>query len=476
VLLLTGMLTVCVPGWLTADLKRSQQPNWYLGLGLVFFLICAGVVWLAWRTDENCYRSRWRWLTLAGLVVLPNLGNIWLRTTWIAPGNAVPGSLFGRDGDVQLFYSYGHQFAAGFWPKNFQGQYMEYPQFALFLFLGGAILAGSLDTFVWLFPSLILLFELGAAFALFGIGLKQNQPRAAYIFAVLLATCPFLYGFGYTRFDIAPTALLLAGIYFFLPAPKTPRSDAAKLKRVLVRTELSSGGIVAGVLAKWLPAIAWPWLAMVYVRKRLWLQLGVFVEVAVGLTAITLLPFYLWNSTAFWYPYQYQGSRHLIGESFWFLVQNFFLDPAHAVPDKPWAEPTHIFLGNNTLLAAQIALTLLLFGLSGWRLGRVRDDSEWARWAGAGLVGVAVFTLANRVFSPQYIVLLVWVWAAALLLRPLGWKKTLVGSAALIGASGANFLTFLLGAYPDGWVTASTMFFLIGFLLSGWLFYRLQAA
>lgn len=463
-----GVVGAFVPAILTADLKRYQQPNWYIGLGLVYFLVLAAVAWLSFRFgDEKQYTTRWRWLLLAILVLVPNLCNIWIRATFTAPGNTTLGSLFGRDGDVQLFFSYGQQFANGIYPKNFQGQYMEYPQFALFLFWIGAKLAGTLETFVWLFPTLMLIFELGSAAALYGIGKKLKQAQAAYFLAVCAATCPFLYGFAYTRFDIAPTTLLLGGVYFFLPN---------KQKTQNIQAGLASAGVTAGALTKWLPAIAWSFFALSYLQKKQWRQLITSTVIAALLSLITLVPFYLWNSAAFWYPYQYQGSRHLIGESFWFLVQDWLLDPTHSVPDKPWAEPSQILLGNNKLLIAQIVLTLLILALSCWRLWRVKDNSEWSRWAGAGLIGVAVFTLANRVFSPQYIILLIWVWAAALILRPANWKTLVLGIAALTITSAANFLTFLLGAYPDGWVNASAILFAVGWIFSGWLLYQLLAS
>lgn len=471
-MLIAGVAGAYVPAILTRDLKRYQQPDWYIGLAVGYFLAIILVVWLAFRyTGELSYRSRWRWLSLALLVLLPNLYNIWIRATGAAP-NGAPGSLFGRDGDVQLFYSYGHQFASGLSPRNFQGQYMEYPQFALFVFTLGAILSGKIETFFWLFPLLMVLFELGAAAALFGIGLKSRQPRAAYLLAIVASTCPFLYGFAYTRFDIVPTAFLLAAIYFFLP-PANPPHATTKLGRMLINTELAGGGLTLGALTKWLPALASPWLAIAYLGRRQWLRFWIFSEVTLGLSLLTLLPFYFWNKAAFWYPYQYQSSRHLIGESFWFLVQNWFLDPTHAIPDKPWAEPAQILLSDSTLVVAQLALTLLVLGLSAWKLRRSPDATYWSGWAGAGLVGVAVFTLANRVFSPQYLILLVWVWTACLLLRPVGWKSLLGAVAALLTASAANFLTFLLGAYPVGWVNASTVMFAVAWIFSGWLLYRL---
>jgi len=115
----------------------------------------------------------------------------------------------------------------------------------------------------------------------------------------------------------------------------------------------------------------------------------------------------------------------------------------------------------------------LVFVLALWRLWQVREARPaMTRWAAAGLIGLTVFTLANRIFSPQYLVLLCWAWAAALILRPVGWKGLLVTLGLMALAAGANFEVYLLGAYPDTWVRDSAILFAAAFILSGWLLWR----
>lgn len=475
-LLISALLAAWLPVDWTRDLKRIKQAPLYAWLGLGYFLVYAFAVWWAFRraSKETAYRNKW--LALAGLVLLPNLLNIWLRSTAQLPDGSL---LFGRDADIGLFYKYAQDFAQGHFPTNFQGQYMEYPQFALFIFWFGYLLCGGQQAaFYWVFPVLLTVFQLGAAFALYGIGRKIGQARAAFLLAAFVAGCPALFSFSYTRFDVVPAAFLLASVYFFLPAA-SPESEKTltenpAYRKTLLKIALSGIMLTAGGLIKWLPAIITPWLVAAYVQARRWRQLFVFGGISLILTLLTVVPFYLWNAEAFWYPYKFQGSRKLIGESFWFLLQRDFFDPEHLTPEKPWGEPSKVILGNNKLLVAQLGLTLLVLALSFWRLWWVRRKAavDWSGWAAAGLIGVAVFTFANRIFSPQYLILLSWVWVAALLLRSAG-RFSLIATFALVSiVAAANFQVYLLGVYPEEWVRDSWIMFGAGWLLTGWLLWR----
>jgi len=447
-------------GW-TRDLKRYQQTNWYIGFGVAYLLVFVLVGWVVLRRSEETYRRKW--LSLGLLVLLPNLLNIWVRYSFeYEPGKP----LFGRDADIGLFYKYGHDFASGLTP-TFNGNYMEYPQFALFLFWVGERLAGgSAQNFYWVFPAWMQFWNLAAAYALYATGIKLGRGRTGWLLAAFTAVCPFLYLFNYTRFDIAPSAMLLLALYFFIPTPA--KEGSLNLKKTGYFQIIGVGlAVSAGFLAKWLPAVIAPWLAIAYARAKRWKELIIFGLSAVVLSLITMLPFLLANAEAFWYPYRFQGSRRMIGESFWFLVQYFFFDNTHTVPDKPWGEPSSIILGNNKLLVAQIGLLGFVFVLSVWKLWR--EKLAYEAWAAASLVGVAVFTLSNRIFSPQYLVLLLWVWAAAFLLQSSSWKKVAIYFTLAMVAAAANFLVFLLAAWTEEWLKYSVILFSVGWVLSGWL-------
>jgi Glycosyltransferase family 87 len=472
-LLSTAIATVLLQATFTRDLKRVQQPNWYIGLGVGYFIVFAlAGWWILRRQADSHYRNRW--LGLAVLVLIPNIINVWMRFSFeLAPGQ----SLFGRDADVGLFFKFGHDANSGLTP-TFQNRFMEYPQLALLLFqIGDFLVGGNPETFYWVFPAFMLVFQFGAAAALLGISRKLEQVRAGYLLAVFAATCPFLYLFNYTRFDIAPTAILLIAVYFFLP---NSSKEGLRGFKVLKPYQAVLSGLLTAIagLMKWLPAVIAPFFALAYLQAKRWRDLSLFTVSGLICTVVVLVPSYLSNSAAFWYPYQFQGERKLIGESFWYLVQYYLLDPNRTLPDRPWGEPKTILLDNSTLTLLQIGLTAIVLVLPLvflWlKKPKVSQNNLafFGQWAGYGLGAVAVFTLANRIFSPQFMVLIVWVFCAALLIKRLNWLAFGLAIALMTVSAGANFLVFLLGAFPDQWINYSVVLFATAWGFCVWLLVR----
>ncbi|MEI6047002.1 MAG: hypothetical protein WCS37_21855, partial [Chloroflexota bacterium] len=415
--------------------------------------------------DEVSYRRRW--LELTALVLLPNLFNIWLRdTSELKPGQ----SLFGRDADIGLYFDYGHAFAQGFSP-SYNGNPMEYPQFALLLFwIGERLAEGKLDNYYWAFPTWMLVWQVVAATSVYGIGLKVRRPQAGFLMAAFAANAPFLFQYNYTRFDMAPTALLLAAVYLFIPGRG---KEGFRLPRRY--NSLAAGlAIGMGFLTKWLPAVVTPFLAGAYIQSKKWRELVIMGALTGGLAVIIMLPFYLADPVAFWYPYKFQGSRKLVGESMWFLVQYHWLDPQKILPNRPWSESPVILLSNELLTAIQLGLVGGVFGLAAWRFWQIRRQFTLLCdcWAAAGLIGVVVFTLANRVYSPQFMVLLTWALGAVFVLSPVGWRGNLFFCGLMCFAGVTNYLVFHLGAFEEEWLRFSLLFFTSIWLLTGWLFWK----
>jgi hypothetical protein len=211
--------------------------------------------------------------------------------------------------------------------------------------------------------------------------------------------------------------------------------------------------IAAGALLKWLPGIFLPFVAGYYLRRRDWRAAAAVVGAATATLVIVLVPFYLWDAARFRHPYEFQASRALIGESAWFVVQYALLDPARALPARPWGEPPVILVGNGLITAVQVGLTALPLALAAWRARAA------AQWAALGLASVAIFTLTNRIFSPQFVIALGFTWAAALVVLRPGPRLLLGSLLALIAIGLGNFLVFPL--WPDGWVWASAGMFLL---------------
>ncbi len=230
-LLVLGLVVAWLPVDWTRNLKRPAQAPNYAWMSLVYTLVYGGATWWLWRSKGTEERFRRKWLALALLVFLPNLFNIWLR--YASPLTAIdPRPLFGRDADIGLFYGYGLDLTKGQWPLNQVGQFAEYPQLSFPFFWLGVVLSGSnLETFYWVFPVLMTFCQFGAAASLYGLGLKLGRARAAFLLAAWIAGCPALLIFGYTRFDAAPAALLLAGVYFAIPGDLRGEKGLAAARR-----------------------------------------------------------------------------------------------------------------------------------------------------------------------------------------------------------------------------------------------------
>jgi hypothetical protein len=70
-------------------------------------------------------------------------------------------------------------------------------------------------------------------------------------------------------------------------------------------------------------------------------------------------------------------------------------------------------------------------------------------------------------------VLIVWAWCGALLVSKTNWRNFGLAVAIITVSAGANFLVFLLGAFPDQWINYSLGLFGSAWFLSGWLLVRI---
>jgi hypothetical protein len=260
----------------------------------------------------------------------------------------------------------------------------------------------------------------------------------------------------------------LAAVYLFIPGRG---KEGYRLPR---RNNPAGLAIGMGFLTKWLPAVITPFMAGAYLQSKKWRELVIMGAVAGGLSLLIMLPFYLADPVALWYTYKFQGNRKLAGESMWFLVQYHWLDPQKTLPSRPWNEPELILLSNGLLTAIQLGLVAGVLGLAAWRLWQVRRQFALLcdRWAAAGLIGVVIFTLANRVYSPQFMILIAWALSAVLVLSSVGWRGNILFCSLLTLAGVANFLVFHLGAFEEEWLRFSLIFFVAIWVLTIWLLWK----
>lgn len=470
------IISVVLPLILMRHLLIEQQPYWYFGWGLIYAIGFGLASRHLLKQSEKAYQQRW--LALIVLIVLPQILNVWVRFIEItSTTNLRP--LFGRDFDVSLYLTYGHQFNNGQVP-NFFGTYMEYPQGALFIFALAEKLAGGQigQTFFWVFPLVMIAFQLMGAASVYGIGLKLGRARIAFLLAIFSSGAIFLLQYYDTRFDMAPTAMLLAAIYFFIPS-----KNHENFVKLIFSNGLAAGLLIGwGFTTKWLPAVAAVFLFLGLLQAKKWRIAAWFTIAASVFSLVVLLPFFFWNSAAFWYPVVWQSTRKMTGESFWYTVQYYFLDhhKRKAWPLHPYDPAPYNVLGDQTLVLIQLAMLLILIILAAlrfWNLGKwvsltkiwtAKDKftmSYFEGWAAMGLLGVVVFTLANRVFSVQFMILILWCFAAILVLRPVGWKSLTFFFVLVTVAGNANFLVFALMDYPKEWLYYTGIFFVVIWLV-----------
>jgi hypothetical protein len=377
---------------------------------------------VAWRAQER--------LRLAPILVL----SLAFQLGWIALHLHLGVSSI--DSAV-LYRRWGNSLLHGHYPDA------QYPPAAVLLFAFDALLGGGPTRTSHAF--VMIPFELVTVAAVWALRTR----RSAWL-AALVALWP-LNAFSWEfRFDLLPTALLALGLLYALRE----------------RWVLSGVLLGIGAAAKWTPALAVVLLAVWLVAGRRWRTAWAHV-LAFGLVFAGLhLPFLVWSPHHTLYSYRYFNGQGVTGESIWYLVlaplgrasvplHAFYL-PA-AVPD--WAKPLTV--------AAQV-VALLALGFAAWR---VRTSLR----AGVAVAAMApvLFLLLNRVFSPQYLVLMLVAWAVAGALLLDGRTDQLVLGVAIMAATTANALVYPHTLFQHNlWRAASAALFLVGLATTAWIVAR----
>ncbi len=381
--------------------------------------VAAAALFIAWRDQER--------LRLVPLLILA--GGYHLALVWSHMAADIP-----ADFDVSIFTSQGQSLLDGDYPRS------EYPTGAVSLF--------ALET--WLgddsarTPNALLMipFQLATVAAIWSLRTRWSAWLAA-----LVALWPLnLYAWEF-KFDLAPAALLAVGL------------------ALAYRERFGLAGIVLGMGAavKWTPALAalalFVWL-LTSRHARDGLRHAAGFVVAFG--ALTV-PFLAWEADDVLAAYEIQGERTITGESFPYLPLHALgqaelgEDFTHAAVVPDWADP-----------AATVVQLLLLAGVLviAWLV-----RGSLAAGVAVAALAPAVFLLTNRIFSAQFLVLLLVAWAVAIALVARTRREQLLLGAAAAGASLLNAFVYpyvLPG--PSGiWEPVSALMFAVALPLTGWL-------
>jgi hypothetical protein len=428
--------------WLSAV---ARSPHAALSAAVVVALVCErarggaplDVSW-AWPVTQGCvaaaalalaWRSQDR-LRLPVVLVLGcalELGLFLIHSHLHNPGDY---------DSVVLYPSQGNALLHGHYPRS------EYPPGAVGIFALEAWVSGG--TTRTANALLMVPFQLLTVAAIWR--LRTNW--SAW-FATLVALWPLNGFFWEFRFDLVPTAALAVGL-------------------ALAWRErwLAAGAVLGlGAAVKWTPALS----ALVFVlwlaasgRRRL---AGIHAAAFALAFLIVNLPFVAWQPSEVLAAYGRQGGRGITGESAPYLILRLF---GHAHPAYYFWDAAKVpSWADGVAVAVQLLLTAALL------VAAVLVRGEHTGAVVLAALAPTLFLLTNRVFSPQFFVLLLASWAVAGALICASRRQQLAVGIVALAASLANTLLFPTLAAPvpqfRDWTLYSLAVFITGFAVTVWL-------
>jgi hypothetical protein len=340
------------------------------------------------------------------------------------------------DYDSQVTYANeGNALLHGRYPHS------EYPPGAVLLFAFESLLGGGHTRVSHAF--VMVPFQLLFVLALWSLG----TPWSGW-FATVAAFWPADAFIAEFKLDVVPAGLLVFGI-----------ACALRDRWVLAGVVLGLGTAV-----KWTPAVAVAVLTLwLLTTARGSLGMRLLASASISFLVVNF-PFLVWSPRAVLHAYAFQSGRQITGESAAFVPLRA-LGLAHVA--DPWKEAVVPGWANPAVVTVQAFALVCIFAA----VVATRQNA----CAALSLAAVApvVFLLLNRVFSPQFLILLIagWFVGGSLLART---RLDQVGLAALVlCASLANTLVY--PTLPRAWVVFSGVLFGFALAASGWVLLRAGA-
>jgi hypothetical protein len=335
-----------------------------------------------------------------------------------------------------LYHRYGERLLHGHYP------YAEYPVGAVLLFAFEAWIGGGATRVANAFC--MVPFQAATV-----AGVWALRTRHAAWLAAVLAFFPLNPYFWEFKFDLVPAAALVVGIV------------------LAQRTRWTSAGIVLGVgtLVKWTPGLAFLVLACWLLATRRTRDALVHFAAFVATVAVVYVPFLLWDAHDVLGAYHRQSSRVITPESLWYL-------PLHVVGLAH--VKSHISFGagaphwaNVAANVLQVAVVVVLLVAA----TRVRTATSALALAA---LAPAAFLLTNRIFSPQFVLVIAAALATAAALLTRTRREQLVVGVGIGAASVGNAFVYpyALPHYTFTWQLASLLLFAVALSLTAWLALR----
>jgi len=382
------------------------------GYWLAFAAVCAAIaLGFAWRRQTE--------LRFAPVVAIGAVYHLAVVTAHVAGG--VVG-----DQDPQAFGIYGSELLDGRYPEA------EYPAGGILLFGLEALLGGGSAVT----PNRLLMvpFQIMCIAGIWGLHTRYSRWLAA-----VLAIWPMSVFYWEYRFDLVPAGLLALG---FLLAYRG-------------RWGWSGAALGVGALVKWTPGVSVVFLVAWLLASRRWRDLRRLVAAFVAVLLVHV-PLLVWDADHVLNPYFDQGGREATNESVWYFPLRIF-GLTGGGEDREWAPTGAPPEADVAIVAIQVALIVGLLGAALLVRSSLRGGLAVAALA------PALFLLTNRVFSPQFmLVVAVAILLACALTARDRTEQLLVGTLVM----GATFANAYVYPYADSvlglsWTPASACVYLL---------------
>ena len=275
-----------------------------------------------------------------------------------------------------------------------------------------------------------------------------RTPYAPWL-AALIGFWPANSFYWQYKFDLAPAALLVVGLLHALRG----------------RWGLAGAVLAVGTLVKWTPVLAAVALVAWLLTTRRMRDAGTHAAAFAATLAVVYVPFLVWSPSEVLAAYERQSGRAITPESVWYL----FLRPFDLARVR-----THIsFSAGAPAWADALATVVQLAAVSAIVVIAARARDQRGAITAAALAPAA-FLLTNRIFSPQFMVVLFAAWAFAAALTLESRREQLVVGVAMCVAATANAFVypFALPRYAITWPLCSALLFGVGIGLTAFLAQR----
>jgi len=221
---------------------------------------------------------------------------------------------------------------------------------------------------------------------------------------------------------------------------------------------------------KWTPGLAFvALLAWLLVRRRS-APAKRHALAFVATVALVYVPFLIWSSHDVVAAYTRQGKRAITPESVWFLPLRHIFGNAHV--------RTHISESAGAPHWANVAAGVIQAVLVLALVAAAARARSLPRAVALAALAPAAFLIANRIFSPQFLIPLFVSWAVAAALVARTPRQQLAAATLAAAASFANAFVypFALPRYDVTWQLASLALFACAIAVTTWLAVRSFAA